>query len=129
MGLHRFELAFNGVPQGIDILYGLDDIDLPREIAVNIEAEFNDLACPRFPEKVSFWFTERGACEFKHTIEFLAEQSRKLNWTILWAEIPEDNISRAIYADKFQVAFPVRLIEMLNPQYEELFAVVQLPRG
>lgn len=92
MKLFRFELAFDGEPQDIGILRGLDDIGLPEGVSVNIEEDFNELPCPKFSEAVSFWFTEFGvqtfqACRFvKHLVQreiqrkqqvFLSERARQ----------------------------------------------------
>lgn len=54
MKLFRFELAFDGEPQDIGILRGLDDIGLPEGVSVNIEEDFNELPCPKLSEAVSF---------------------------------------------------------------------------
>ena len=40
MKLFRFELAFDGEPQDIGILRGLDDIGLPEGVSVNMEEDF-----------------------------------------------------------------------------------------
>lgn len=87
MKLFRFELAFDGrMPQDIGILRGLDDIGLPEGVSVNIEEDFNELPCPKLSEAVSFWFTEFGVQTFQATLDYLVEQSRELNWQILYAE-------------------------------------------
>lgn len=123
MKLFRFELAFDSEPQGIGVLRGLDDIGLPEGVSVNIEEDFNELPCPRLSEAVSFWFTEFGVQTFLATLDYLVEQSRKLNWQVLYAEIPKVCASKALYADEFQVALPTEMVEELRPQYRELGSV------
>lgn len=123
MKLFRFELAFDGEPQDIGILRGLDDIGLPEGVLVNIEEDFNELPCPKLSEAVSFWFTEFGVQTFQATLDYLVEQSRELNWQILYAELPGMSISKALYADQFQVALPLGMVEELCPQYRELRAI------
>lgn len=123
MKLFRFELAFDGEPQDIGILRGLDDIGLPEGVSVNIEEDFNELPCPKLSEAVSFWFTEFGVQTFQATLDYLVEQSRELNWQILYAELPGMSISEALYADQFQVALPLGMVEELCPQYRELRAI------
>lgn len=123
MKLFRFELAFDGEPQDIGILRGLDDIGLPEGVSVNIEGDFNELPCPKLSEAVSFWFTEFGVQTFQATLDYLVEQSRELNWQILYAELPGMSISKALYADQFQVALPLGMVEELCPQYRELRAI------
>ena len=123
MKLFRFELAFDGEPQDIGILRGLDDIGLPEGVSVNIEEDFNELPCPKFSEAVSFWFTEFGVQAFQATLDYLVEQSMELNWQILYAELPGVSISKALYADQFQVALPLGMVEELCPQYRELRTV------
>ena len=123
MKLFRFELAFDGEPQDIGILRGLDDIGLPEGVSVNIEEDFNELPCPKFSEAVSFWFTEFGVQTFQATLDYLVEQSMELNWQILYAELPGVSISKALYADQFQGALPLGMVEELCPQYRELRTV------
>ena len=123
MKLFRFELAFDGEPQDIGILRGLDDIGLPEGVSVNIEEDFNELPCPKFSEAVSFWFTEFGVQTFQATLDYLVEQSMELNWQILYAELPGVSISKSLYADQFQVALPLGMVEELCPQYRELRTV------
>ena len=123
MKLFRFELAFDGEPQDIGILRGLDDIGLPEGVSVNIEEDFNELPCPKLSEAVSFWFTEFGVQTFQATLDYLVEQSRELNWQILYAELPGMSISKALYAGQFQVALPLGMVEELCPQYRELRAI------
>ena len=123
MKLFRFELAFDGEPQDIGILRGLDDIGLPEGVSANIEEDFNELPCPKLSEAVSFWFTEFGVQTFQATLDYLVEQSRELNWQILYAELPGMSISKALYADQFQVALPLGMVEELCPQYRELRAI------
>ena len=100
MKLFRFELAFDGEPQDIGILRG-----------------------PKLSEAVSFWFTEFGVQTFQATLDYLVEQSMELNWQILYAELPGVSISKALYADQFQVALPLGMVEELCPQYRELRTV------
>lgn len=123
MKLFRFELAFDGEPQDIGILRGLDDIGLSEGVSVNIEEDFNELPCPKLSEAVSFWFTEFGVQTFQATLDYLVEQSMELNWQILYAELPGVSISKALYADQFQVALPLGMVEELCPQYRELRTV------
>lgn len=128
MKLFRFELAFDGIPQEIGIMMGLDDIGLRQDVSVNIEADFNELASPHLPEEVSFWFTERGLQTYQPTIDFMAEHSRELNWQILYAEMPEGDVSKAVYTDEFQVAFPAGMVKALCPQYRELTSIRDILR-
>lgn len=129
MKLFRFELAFDGIPQEIGVMTGLDEIGLRQDVAVNIESDFNELYVPHLCEEVSFWFTELGAQTYQPTIDFLAEHSRELNWQILYAEMPEGDVSKAIYTDEFQVAFPAGMVKALCPQYRELTSVRDILRG
>lgn len=126
MKLFRFELAFDGEPQEVGIMQGLDDIGLPEGVAVNIEEDFNELPLPHLPEPVSFWFTESGVRAFEATLDFLAEQSQEMNWQILYAVLPEGDVSKALYSDEFQVAFPAKLVELRHLQYKELGKVGDL---
>lgn len=123
MTLYRFELAFDGEPQKIGIMRGLDDIELPGGVAVNIEEDFNALPCPHISEDASFWFTEQGLQTFRFTLDYLAEHSRKVNWQLLYAKMPEADTSAALYADELQVAFPAKLVENMRPQYKEFRTV------
>lgn len=126
MKLFRFELAFDGEPQEVGIMQGLDDIGLPEGVAVNIEEDFNELPLPHLSEPVSFWFTESGVRAFEATLDFLAEQSQEMNWQILYAVLPEGDVSKALYSDEFQVAFPAGLVERRHLQYKELGKVGDL---
>lgn len=117
--VYRFELAFDGQPQGIGVMRGLDDIGLPEGISLNIEADFNELPCPYISEAVSFWFTERGLRTFQYTLDYLAEHSQRLNWQVLCARIPRPDMSQVVYADEFQVALRADCMDALRPKYKE----------
>ncbi len=60
---------------------------------------------------------------FQTTLDYLAEHSRELNWQLLYAGMPQVDMSKALYADELQVAFPVELVETMRPQYKEFETV------
>lgn len=124
--LYRFELAFDGELQDIGIFCGLDEIDLPEGIRQNIENDFNMLTCPHLSETASFWLTEHGLQALQYTIDYLIEHSRKLNWQLLYAKISDAYMSKALYVDGAQVAFPAKMIKHLQPQYREFGTVSDL---
>ena len=67
MKFYRFELAFDGTPQGVGFLQGVDDIGLSNKKFTALMDPFDELPCPRltdFESRVLFFFTEEGLKKF-----------------------------------------------------------------
>ncbi len=123
---YRFELAFNGEPQDVGFLQGLDEVGFDDEYLDALYALFDSLPVPPFnaSRMVTHWFTEKGLAEFWSAIAqvHLAIQNR--NWQLIWACI-DANIEEACYSDDFQAAFRQSYITRIvaacgKIQYKEL---------
>lgn len=117
--LFRFELAFDGEPQGIGFLEGLAVcVDLWRPIRNYLYSLFDTLPAYEIdePDGVSFWFTEAGLREYEYALDQVSDEIAEKGWQLIGAAIdnPPDEI---LYQDDFQVAFPLECIRMMNIKY------------
>lgn len=118
--LFRFELAFNGEPQGIGFLEGLVVcVDLWRPIRIDLYSQFDTLPAYEIdePDGVSFWFTEEGLSRYDDAINRVADElAAEGGWRLIGAAIdnPPDEI---LYQNAFQVAFPLECIRMMDIKY------------
>lgn len=106
MKLFRFELAFNGEPQGVGFLQGIIDISLQKSVEDNLYSLFDRLPSPELDyggDPVTFWFTEYGLECFGDAINTVIKAITQINWQILGASMEEYDLSHAVYNDKFQV--------------------------
>lgn len=119
--LFRFELAFDGEPQGIGFLQGLADIGLWDLVTMNLYSLFDTLPFCELDEcePVSFWFTEAGIDQYGDAINQIIDEISEVNWQLIGASI-EDDLENVVYKDKFQVAFLYEYITGVCPGYVEV---------
>jgi len=117
--LYRFELAFDGEPQGVGFLQGLDDIGLWNVVTSNLYSLFDILPAPKLDESVSFWFTEYGVAWFEDAINQVIDEIAENNWQLLGAVI-DDDLQESIYHDEFQAAFHLEYIGSMSIEYVEV---------
>lgn len=106
---HRFELAFDGDPQYIGFMQGLEDVGLPINIESRLHQPFDDnLKSPiirGYTQKpVEFWFTDLGLKTFWPAILDIAKEIEEYDWSLLYLS-KIDDISTAIYRDSYQAAW------------------------
>ena len=85
----RFELAFDGEPQGVGFMTGLEDVGLPTHIESQLHQPFDDkLESPIIRsmthEPVEFWFTDLGLETFWPAIRDIARKIAKYDWSLLY---------------------------------------------
>lgn len=129
MQLFRFELAFDGEPQEVGLMQGLDDIGLCEEVLRDIEDAFSDLPCPHLTQPCSFWFTEIGVLRFKSVLDSVIGDIAENSWQLLGAVLNDPDMDKAIYQDKYQVAFSPEYVHSIGPQYKELNRLDELVNG
>lgn len=122
MKLFRFELAFDGEPQGVGFMQGTYDIGLPKLITSNLYSLFDELPYHELnyeEDTISFWFTEYGLDYFGEAINKVIKDIAEKNWQFVGA-IMEDDLSCAIYKDEFQAAFPYGYVWGSHTEYVEV---------
>lgn len=120
--LYRFELAFDGEPQGVGFPQGLTDVELWKPVETDLYDCFESLPVPKLApgleldEPVSFWFTEEGLSAFDDSINRVADEIAEKNWQLLgmWMEA---DLTDAIYHDKYQAACAVEYISGIPRQF------------
>lgn len=105
----RFELAFDGVPQEVGFLTGVDDIGLDMKSENELLAPFESLPCPRVHTRCKFWFTESGLRRYADDLTAFAKRIRKENWDLIYAvfEASEEDLKQRVYHDRWQAAWPI----------------------
>ena len=104
--LYRFELAFDGEPQGVGLLTGLDATGLPPGRSDRLVAMFDDLALPEeLGTPVRFWFTQAGILRFADAVAEIMREIEPHGWTVLLS-VMERKDAHELYADEYQVAVP-----------------------
>lgn len=103
---YRFELAFDGQPQGVGFLQGLTDTGLPKSITDDIYHEFDLLPAQILedPGLPVFFFTEAGLNRFGAALDRIISELGEINWQLLGYTM-EDDPANAIYHDVWQAAF------------------------
>lgn len=125
MRFYRFELAFEGEPQDVGFLQGIDDIGLDTKTEAWLLDQFEKLACPNLAPgaQVSFWFSQDGLKRFLPAIRNVQSRILDHGWEILFAVMevtPEEMSERAIYSDKDQAAFPTEWAKDGLPVYHPM---------
>lgn len=128
MRFYRFELAFDGEPQDVGFLQGIDDIGLGTKTEACLLDQFAELACPDLAsilmgEQVSFWFNQEGMETFLPAIRNVQTHILDRGWEILFAVMDvtaEELKERAVYADKHQAAFHTEWVKDGLPEYRPL---------
>ena len=103
---YRFELAFDGQPQGVGFLQGLEDTGLPKSTTDDIYHEFDLLPAQTLegPSLPAFFFTDTGLDRFGAALDRIISELDEINWQLL-GYIMEDDLANAIYYDECQAAF------------------------
>jgi len=103
---YRFELAFDGQPQGVGFLQGLKDTGLPKPITDDIYHEFDFLPAQmlEYPGLLVFFFTEAGLDRFGAVLDRIISELDEINWQLLCYTM-EDDLANAVYCDAWQAAF------------------------
>lgn len=129
MVLTRFELSFDGNPQGVGMFQGLTDVGMPNHQYSKILDLFEQLPSPYIDmrdeafdhidgDTLSFWFTPAGVKRFSGAIRELRRAISDYGWELLKAEI-DDQYVDPIYEDAYQMAVPVGQAKNLMPKFKK----------
>ena len=118
---YRFELAFDGEPQGVGFLQGLDETGIPGQEVDGLYELFEKLPAPRNCSGTSFWFTRSGLSYFSGSINAVIAVLADYNWQLL-SGMMEDDLVNSVYHDEYQAAFAA---EYLQTDYTKFVAVSQ----
>ena len=107
MKVYRFELCFDGEPQEVGFLQGLDDIGLPIREETRLADLFESLPAPHLGGPCSFWFTESGLEQYRSALDQVAMSIAEYNWSLMAASMPvtAELISSRLYEDQWQMAW------------------------
>lgn len=122
MTLYRFELAFEGEPQNIGFLHGLDNTGLSKDTCNLIEQAFSDLPVRPLNRPCCFWFRETGVEIFAPVIDRIIQLIEPRGWQIIAARVNLP-IEKALYWDNYQAAFLPETIQQIHPAYREITRV------
>lgn len=110
MRFYRFELAFDGEPQGVGFLQGLDDVGFTMAKKERLMQPFNEhLAIPDVESDddsaVVFFFTEQGLMRFAKDLNRIIKAIEPRGWSLIATAMEEDDFSNALYSDECQAAW------------------------
>lgn len=121
MKLYRFELALNGVPQGIDALCGLKNIPLSTEQADLIFSGFSGLRTPVLKEPAACFFTESGIHQYEEAIAFMnwSISTTCPHWEVVGTAVEATDVDMlsALHQDDVQIYLRSRWLEKKNLRY------------
>lgn len=120
MRLYRFELMFDGIPQGCGFLTGLDSIGLPIDRECDVIEPFETLPCPYISERCEFWFTESGMDKYASAIDELLWEISENGWGLCAAILEISDFSQALYHDELQAAWPVGYLDTSEDKFIEI---------
>ena len=121
MKFYRFELAFDGTPQGVGFLQGVDDIGLSNKKFTALMDPFDELPCPRltdFESRVLFFFTEEGLKKFAPAIDAISKAIGPRGWSLLGLVLDECSFEHSLYHDALQAAWPYEYLAPIMGFYE-----------
>ena len=109
MSLHRFELAFDGEPQDVGFLHGLQDIGFSSEKEARLHRPFTEFLpspdiVPERREPLVFFFTEKGLRYFLFDIYCIAKEVEAAGWSFVYRKVNAVNDSLIRYRDEYQIA-------------------------
>ena len=110
MRFYRFELAFDGEPQGVGFLQGLDDVGFTTARKERLMQPFNKhLAIPDVESEddsaVVFFFTEQGLMRFAKDLNRIIKAIEPHGWSLIATVMEEDDFTHALYSDEYQAAW------------------------
>lgn len=111
MAYHRFEMAFDNIPQKIGFLQGLGDVGLTLKEEADLLELFQSLPCPNvnhFPSE--FWFTEAGLERYATAILKIGKAIGRNNWQLMYRKMDRMPKAKTEYMDKWQAAWDPREI-------------------
>lgn len=84
MRFYRFELAFDGEPQGVGFLQGAEDVGLDNKDLLSLLDPFEKLPSPYLDEPLGamFFFTEEGMDKFMPYINAFVKALEPHGWSL-----------------------------------------------
>lgn len=106
----RFELAFDGEPQDVGLLQGLEDVGLPTDVCGNLYEGFASLKSPDLETDdgpVSFWFSGDGLEKYGESIDLIQKTIIEKGWSLIVSTMKMDasDMANAVYQDEYQAAW------------------------
>ena len=127
--LYRFMLAFDGEPQGVGILQGLEDSGIDFSVSEDLYKAFGNLPCPTLESPddspIECWFREKGIAEFGNAIDEIIYELSLVNWQVL-GQVIEESVEGSLYADDYQAAFAYSYLETDKSKYIEIGSVQEI---
>lgn len=120
MRFYRFELAFDGEPQGVGFLQGADDVGLDNQTYLSLMDPFESLESPYLDEPLGamFFFTGEGLCRFLSAINAFIDALKPFGWSLIGFVLDEPDYSRSIYHDNDQAAWTQEYLRPMGEGYE-----------
>lgn len=119
MRFYRFELAFDGEPQGVGFLQGAEDVGLDNKDLLSLLDPFEKLPSPYLDEPLGamFFFTEEGMDKFMPYINAFVKALEPHGWSLLGYVLYEGDYSTSIYHDAYQAAWTREYLSPIGKGY------------
>lgn len=102
--LYRFELSYDGEPQGIGLLAGIGELGFSEEFEEWLLHDFDQyLPISPLTQSATFWFREDGLRRFQQALDMLIQEVREKGWDVD-LRVKEMEMDAVIYQDIYQVA-------------------------
>ena len=109
MKVYRFELAFDGRPQNIGFLQGIDEMGLPLKQEIHLLELFDSLPCPKLNawDPLEFWFTEVGFRTYTSAFREYKQALSETLWDLIFEvkDVSAEELGWAVYQDEYQVCW------------------------
>ena len=117
--LYRFELSFDGIPQNVGFLQGLDDVGLQTRTLSKLTRAFDTLPVVTLQPPCEFWFTEQGMKRFTADIGAVIRAIKSRGWGLQLGimEAKEAVLKRSLYRDKWQAAWVPCYLAPFRPEF------------
>ena len=117
--LYRFELAFEGEPQGVGLFNGIYEAVPDPDLADRLQDRFTALPVPHVTRECKFWFTGIGLAASLRPLLDVMRVIGEHGWSLAVAVIDRPEAGPA-YENPFQIAYAPEDISPLGPQYDNI---------
>lgn len=107
---YRYELTFDGEPQQVGFLHGLDEAlahcNMRPSHRLYLYDLFKSLRSPNCEGQVEFWFSEKGRRVFNRHIDILCAAIEQLQnpWGVIERKTDGFPGRKIVYQDELQIA-------------------------